>query len=109
MGTSDHLEPYLVALFPLWSAGVGMEKFDVLEETTDEKNKYKRSDVCVVFYLTIKTQYCPKKIVDLIRLLELTHCPFIHKRFNKLNYETADPLFLSATNFLLQFGTTPKS
>lgn len=44
MGPPNYLEPYLVALFPLWSAGVGMEKFDILEKTADEKSKYKRGD-----------------------------------------------------------------
>ena len=54
MGIADHLEPYLVALLPLWPAGMGLEKFDVLEETADEKNKYKRSNVCVGVYLPVK-------------------------------------------------------
>lgn len=33
LGISNPFQPYLVALFPLWSAGMAVEKFDVLEET----------------------------------------------------------------------------
>jgi hypothetical protein len=42
MGTSNYLEPYMVAFFPFWSVGVGMAQFDLLEKTTDEKIKYQR-------------------------------------------------------------------
>ena len=65
MGIANYLEPYLVAVFPFWAAGMGMAEFDILEETADEKIKYKRSDIGIVFYLTIKTRCCKKKIVDL--------------------------------------------
>ena len=49
MDIANYLEPYMVALFPLWSAGVGMEKFDILEKTTNEKSKYKRSNGAIRF------------------------------------------------------------
>ena len=49
MDIANYLEPYMVALFPLWSAGVGMEKFDILEKTTDEEIKYKRSNGAIKF------------------------------------------------------------
>ena len=55
MDIANYLEPYMVALFPLWSAGVGMEKFDILEKTTDEEIKYKRSIGAIKFrYKQIK-------------------------------------------------------
>jgi len=30
------MESYLASLFPVWSAGMALEKFDILEKTTDE-------------------------------------------------------------------------
>ena len=47
MGDTNHLEPSLVTLFPLWSVGMGLAEFNLLEKTTDEKNQSERSAVTI--------------------------------------------------------------
>ena len=37
MAGGNYLEPYLVALFPFWAAGMGLAEFNLLEEATVEE------------------------------------------------------------------------
>ena len=39
MDTRDHMESYMVALFPFWPVGMAVAKFDVLEKTTNEAKR----------------------------------------------------------------------
>ena len=43
MGHSNYLEPYLVAVFPVWAIGMVVEKFDLLEKATDQLGKTARA------------------------------------------------------------------
>ena len=42
LAASNYLEPYLVTVFPIWSAGMGLAQPDLLEKTTDAESKYER-------------------------------------------------------------------
>jgi hypothetical protein len=39
MGDRNYMEPFMAALFPLWTIGMVVEKFDLLEKATIEKTK----------------------------------------------------------------------
>lgn len=51
------MEPYLVKIFPVWSAGMVLEEFDLLEKTTHEEkqnsNRYNGNGVETIYFLDI--------------------------------------------------------